>query len=70
MNNNTFIREKIMDLRDTRIGLQRQIATLEDTTFWTPWLMTAEEEQHLAELRLEVQLIKVQENALRKEMQI
>ena len=70
MNNNTFIRKKIMDLRDERIRLQREIASLEDKEFWTPWLCTEDDTQRLTQCKLEVHLIKMQENALRKEMQI
>lgn len=65
---NTLIRNKIMDLRDSRVRLQRQIATLEDLEFWAPWSFGDEQRQQLEELMLEVHCLKLQELALRKEM--
>lgn len=68
MNNHTFIKNKIMDLRDNRIRLQRQIVTLEDLEFWAPWSFTNEQIEQLEQLKLEVQCIKLQEKTLREEM--
>ncbi len=62
---NTLIRNKIMDLRDERIRLQREIVALEDLQFWAPWSFTTAQEQDLADLKLQVDLIKIQEQALR-----
>lgn len=63
--NISIIRNKIMDLRDERIRMQREIATLEDLNFWAPWSFTRAQANHLADLKLQVQLIKIQEQSLR-----
>lgn len=64
-NDRTTVRNQIMDLRDNRIKIQREIASLEDLQFWAPWAFTTEQEQHLAQLKVQVECIKVQEKALR-----
>lgn len=63
-----WLRNKIMDLRDERVRLQREVSALEDIQFWTPWSFTTEQAQHLARLQTTIQKIKTKEQTLHQEV--
>jgi hypothetical protein len=64
MKNNRII-NTIMDLRDDRIRLQRQVAWLEDKAFWEPNAFTEDDAFWLRYYRAEIARIKADEEALR-----
>ncbi len=64
MKNNRII-STIMDLRDDRIRLQRQVAWLEDKAFWEPTNFTEDDAFWLRYCRAEIARIKADEEALR-----
>lgn len=67
MNNNRLMTE-IMDLRDCRIRLQRQVAALEDKALWEPENFTEDDAYWLRYYRAEIARIKAVENELRYRM--
>jgi hypothetical protein len=64
MKNNRIV-STIMDLRDDRIRLQRQVAWLEDKAFWEPTNFTEDDAFWLRYYRAEIARIKATEEELR-----
>lgn len=62
------LHEEIMDLRDTRIRLQRQVAALEDKALWEPNNFSEEDAYWLRYYRADIARIKAAENELRARM--
>ncbi len=56
---------EIMDLRDTRIRLQRQVAALEDKALWEPNNFSEEDAYWLRYYRADIARIKAAEAELR-----
>ena len=65
---NNRIMNAIMDLRDCRIRLQRQVAFLEDKELWEPHRFTEDDAFLLRYYRNEIAHIKVTEEELRYRM--
>lgn len=59
------IHEEIMDLRDTRIRLQRKVAMLEEKELWEPKAFTDEDAYWLRYYRADIARIKATEEELR-----
>ena len=59
---------EIMDLRDCRIRLQRQVAELEDKSLWEPENFTEDDAYWLRYYRAEIARIKAVEKELRYRM--
>ena len=59
---------EIMDLRDDRIRLQRQVAELEDKALWEPENFTEDDAYWLRYYRAEIARIKAVEKELRYRM--
>ena len=68
--NNVHVANRIMDLRDERIRIQRKIAILEDKKFYEPEFFTHNEEMRLELYRKEVAEIKAKEDQYRLMMVI
>lgn len=68
MENNRRIMEEIMDLRDCRIRLQRNVAALEDKELWEPTNFTEEDAYWLRYYRADIARIKATESELRRRM--
>jgi hypothetical protein len=62
------LHEEIMDLRDTRIRLQRQVAALEDKALWEPNNFSEEDAYWLRYYRADIARIKAAESELRARM--
>jgi hypothetical protein len=60
--------EEIMDLRDTRIRLQRKVAALEDKSLWEPDNFTEDDAYWLRYYRADIARIKASEEELRHRM--
>jgi hypothetical protein len=59
------ITEEIMDLRDTRIRLQRRASMLEDKALWEPENFTEDDAYWLRYYRADIARIKATEEELR-----
>jgi len=62
------LHEEIMDLRDARIRLQRQVAALEDKALWEPNNFSEEDAYWLRYYRADIARIKAAESELRARM--
>ena len=68
MNNNEKLRKEIMDLRDARYRLQRQVAELEEKDLWEPENFSENDKYWLYYYKADIARIKAQEQALRNQM--
>lgn len=68
MNNNEKLRNEIMNLRDDRIRLQRQVAELEDKEFWEPETFTPDDQYQLLKYKADIAQIKAKEQMLRNQI--
>lgn len=68
--NFTLLRNKIMDLRDERIRLQRKVTILEDKLFWEPEAFSDVDRRWLACYKSNIEDIKAKEQMLRNQMSI
>jgi hypothetical protein len=66
---NAEIRREIMDLRDSRVIIQREIARLEDIQLFEPHNFTPDDSIKLRSLKADVARIKEDEDRLRTLMQ-
>ena len=61
----TDIRNEIMDTRDRRVRLQRELAYLHDIEFWEPENLHWWQAARIAELKAEIAKLKAHEDSLR-----
>lgn len=61
----TDIRNEIMDTRDRRVRLQRELAYLHDIEFWEPENLHWTQAKRIAELKAEIAKLKAYEDSLR-----
>ena len=62
---NAQIRKEIMDLRDSRIRIQREVAKLEDDQLFEPHNFTYDDAIRLRALKADIARIKAEEARLR-----
>lgn len=60
------IRNKIMDLRDERIRIQRKLVEIEDILFWDPTSITEKQKNLLETYKTNIKSIKTKEQKLHK----
>lgn len=66
--NKSRLKDEIMDLRDSRIRLQRKVAELEDKALWEPENFNEDDGYWLRYYRADISRIKAVEEELRYRM--